>query len=130
MRFALVFLLCVAPLAWGIRMLGRDEPKAAGLSEQLAIENGEAVLVARDLVDERGESPFQGEILELKNIVVKLVDDGRVESYVAVRRLDRHEGKPRLVGVRCALFETEKGKQEALRATIEAPFLAGDPAEW
>jgi hypothetical protein len=130
LRFAIVFLVCVTPLAWGIRILGQDEPKAARFPEQLAVEDGDAVLFASDLLDERGETPFHGEVLELTDIVVKMVEDGRVESYVAVRRLDRQEDKPRLEGVRCALFETEKGKPENLRATIEAPFIAGDPAQW
>jgi len=136
-RTLLVFVLTLLPLVTALWALAGGRPPAPDLPRREGLGETPAVLLAGDLADAYGATPFRGELRRLEGMVVQLVgkeegaEGGVVEHvrfYLAARRLGRFEGRPRFEEVLFARFLPPEEGRARLQFTLECPHAEGEGA--
>ena len=129
MRTFALFVLFFLPMAAAMLHYGALAAQPKELPSESPSADTPGVLKSDDLVGEGATAPFQGKIIRLNDLELKVIDEDYVKYYVRLGRLARKDGKPRLEEVFCALFDPPENEQPKLRVTIESPFVEGDPAQ-
>ena len=125
MRFLLLFFALFTPLGWLLWFLAGDTPPPVSLPQPDRIEGGEAILRSGEIP----RIPIDGQLNAFKNGRVQRFHEklNYVELWVHIEGIERVDDKPRLFGIRCAMFGEPGGKEAKLRLTIDAPYIEGDP---
>ncbi len=129
MRPLLIFLLCAAPATALLAYLDRLDGGGGELPDDGPPADEPALLLASDLADPYGQSPFPGAVRRLDGFELRAVEEGYFKLYLRIERLGRHDDKPRLEDVRVAVFDPPKEGKPNLRLTLRAPYVRGDPRE-
>lgn len=125
MRFFLVFFALFTPLAWLLWILAGDAPPPVSLPQPNRDVKAEAVIRANEIP----RMPVDGELTAFKNGQFQRFHKSLnyVELWVQIEGIERVDGRPRLHGIRCAIFGEPGGAEAKLRLTIEAPYIEGEP---
>ncbi len=125
MRFVLVFLAIFTPMACAIWYLAGDVPASIALVPVARAGPAETVITSKDMP----YSPVDGRITRFQKGRVQRfdADTNHVSYWVQVDGIGRADGRPRLEGIRCALFGKPRDGKPNLQLTVKAPYLEGDP---
>jgi len=125
LRFLLLFFALFTPLSWLLWFLAGDTPAALSLPQPDRTDTEDAVILSREIP----RVPIDGEINAFRNGRIQRFHEklNYVELWVHIEGIERVDDKPRLHGIRCAIFGEPGGKEAKLRLTIDAPYLEGDP---
>ncbi|MHC4953080.1 MAG: LPS export ABC transporter periplasmic protein LptC, partial [Planctomycetota bacterium] len=121
----LLFFALFTPLAYILWLLAGDAPPPVSLTAPAREVESEPVLDTKDIP----QLPIRGEVLEFRRGRIQRFHptDHHIEYWVRIEGIEKFEGRPRLKGIRCAIFGEPKGGEAQLKLTIDAPYLDGNP---